>query len=532
MKVIYLIFILTNIFILIKNNEIESKYHYNKLKGVYRIGSYFTNYYFRIIKDKLRLLDTFSYFRLVLTKTKGYFIESVYYNKLLGIDDYDNIIFYSNKEKSNLQKMTWNIFNIDNIFLIQNKFSRKFIEMRNSDLVCKKKRENYFNNDIIMNTNFLFNFLKLYEEGDLKKNLKIINKEPIDIVIKYIDLTDKNLNRIGINQVYKDQDNEELKYSIRSILKYLPWIRKIFILMPNDKVKFFKSIEEIKYKIIYIKDKDFLGYDSANIFAFTFNLYKLENFGVSKNFIYMEDDFFIGKYLKKADFFYFDKNENKIYPYILTKHFKEMNATEIISKFNNLYQIKDSIFPHSSSGWWLSIYSTDIYFIEHYNHPLINTLYTHNAIPENIDDLKEIYKEIQSYKYINETLYNRERYILTLNQPHFLNLYQLNIKHKKVHSLSYKYIEMELIKKKIINTSLFVINTGGNHVPSNRQYKIQKKFMEKRFPFKTIFEIERDANLNINNKLKKFHVNLLKIFIIIFFIKIYNSKKNRRNKEM
>ena len=125
---------------------------------------------------------------------------------------------------------------------------------------------------------------------------------------------------------------------------------------------------------------------------------------------------------------------------------------------------------------------------------------------------------------LNETLYSRERHILTLNQPHFLNLYQLNIKHKKVHSLSYRYIEMELIKKKIINTSLFVINTSGNHIPSNRQYKIQKKFMEKRFPFKTKFEIERDGNLNINNKIKNLHINLLKIFIIIFFIKLYKQQ--------
>ena len=531
MKGIFLIFILMNIFILIKNNETKSKYLNFKLKGVYRIGSFVNNYYFKIKKDNLRLLESFSYFRLILNESNGYYIESVYTNKVLGIDDFDNIIFYNNKEKSN-SKMIWNIFKVENIFLIQNKFSLKYIEVRNYALVCNNKGDNFFNNDILINKNFLFLFLKLYEEGDIKKHLKIINKEPIDIVIKYIDLTDNNLNRIGINQMYKDQDNEELKYAIRSILKYIPWIRKIFILMPNDKVKFFKSVEEIKYKIIYIKDKDFLGYDSANIYAFTFNLYKLENFGVSKNFIYMEDDFFIGKYLKKADFFYYDKKKNKIYPYIISKYFKEMNATEVITKFNELYQIKDSIFPHSSFGWWLSIYSTDIYFIEHYNHSLINTLYTHNAIPENIDDLKEVYQEIQSYKYINETLYNRERYILTLNQPHFLNLYQLNIKHKKVHSLSYKYIEMELIKKKIINTSLFVINTGGNHMPSNRQYKIQKKFMEKRFPFKTKFEIERDGNLNINNKIKNLHINLLKIFIIIFFIKLYYNKKNIRNKEI
>jgi hypothetical protein len=67
--------------------------------------------------------------------------------------------------------------------------------------------------------------------------------------------------------------------------------------MPNQKVKYFKSYEEIKEKVIYINDKDFLGFESANIFSFTFNLYKLKNFGVSKNFIYLEDDFFIGKSL-------------------------------------------------------------------------------------------------------------------------------------------------------------------------------------------------------------------------------------------
>ena len=65
--------------------------------------------------------------------------------------------------------------------------------------------------------------------------------------------------------------------------------------MPNDKVKYFKDKEKINDKIIYIKDKDFLVFYSANIYAFTFNLFKLEKFGVSKNFIYMEDDFFLGK---------------------------------------------------------------------------------------------------------------------------------------------------------------------------------------------------------------------------------------------
>ena len=125
--------------------------------------------------------------------------------------------------------------------------------------------------------------MKLFsEEENIKQsNYDIVEKEPIDVFIKYIDLTDKNLTRVGIKQIPKDYDSEELRYSLRSILQYIPWIRKIFIIMPNEKVRFLKPYDEIKDKIVYVKDKDLLGYDTANIFAFTFNLHKMEKFNIS-----------------------------------------------------------------------------------------------------------------------------------------------------------------------------------------------------------------------------------------------------------
>jgi hypothetical protein len=219
----------------------------------------------------------------------------------LGIDERGNILIY-NAQEIYMEKSIWKIRKFNKKFvLIKNIYNNKYLEVNNIKLQCSSEikfiHENIDDNDKII-PNFLFKLLKLYEDVSItNKYIKIINKEHIDILIKYIDLTDKKLNREGIKQIYKDFDNEELKYSIRSILKNIPWIRKIFILMPNEKVKYFKSYEEINEKIIYIKDKDFLGFESANIFSFTFNLYKLVNFGVSKNFIYLEDDFFIGKTL-------------------------------------------------------------------------------------------------------------------------------------------------------------------------------------------------------------------------------------------
>ena len=98
----------------------------------------------------------------------------------------------------------------------------------------------------------IFNFLSLksiYLITTSIGSFSIISK----CVFLYIDLRDKSLKRKGIKQIYKDFDNEELRYSIRSILENIPWIRKIFILMPNEKVRYFKPANIIKEKIVYIK---------------------------------------------------------------------------------------------------------------------------------------------------------------------------------------------------------------------------------------------------------------------------------------
>ena len=64
---------------------------------------------------------------------------------------------------------------------------------------------------------------KLFEEHQIRPiDIEIVNKEPIELVIKYTDYTNKTLNRKGINEIIKEKDMEEIKYSIRSILKYIP----------------------------------------------------------------------------------------------------------------------------------------------------------------------------------------------------------------------------------------------------------------------------------------------------------------------
>ena len=238
----------------------------------------------------------------------------------------------------------------------------------------------------------------------------------------------------------------------------------------------------------------------------------------------MEDDFFIGMPLKKSDFFYYDEKDKKVLPYVLTNKFWELNRSELTIKHNNLFNQKNSIHPHSFLGWWLSIYNTETYFTLKYNSTTITTKITHNAIAENIDDLKQVFEEIQNYEFINETLFSKERNILTLNQPHFVNLFQLNIKQKKVHSIPYKYIDIELThkNKKNLDFPLFVINTSGNHQPLVRHYLIQKAIMEKRFPLKNKYEIIKKNKPDRYNIIIRNENFLLKMFTMLFLLKMRN----------
>ena len=520
MKITLIIFIALNIKL---KNEFLSEKFYFRIDEIYRISSLSNNQFVALKNKNLKLSNLQRQFRFIHIISNIYYITLRNINKILGINNNNIIELYDRHKIFNEKKIRWNIIHINgNKFLIQNIFNGKFFEANNNIIQCLNTPNlilNKLDNNDTININFIFDILKLFEINLQTNYYNIIEEEPIDLVIKYIDLYDKNLKRQGINQIKKDFDNEELKYCIRSIFDNIPWIRKIYIIMPNEKVRFYKEIEKIKDKIIYIKDKDVLGFDSANNPAFLFNLFNLEKFGISKNFIYMDDDYFIGKSLKKQDFFYYDEKNKKIFPYIISKIFYQINNTFVLNKYEELFQMKDLFQSHSSKAFWLQTYSSEKYFIDHYKFPLIYTEFTHNAIAQNIDELKDLYKEAQNYEYFNETVFSKERFILTLTQQHFFNLFQLNIKKRKVHTIPWVYIPIENIDKQLMESPLFVINTGGNHNPLLRQSKIQKKYLEKRFPMSNIYEIIKNNNIKDFIKIRQY-IHISKICIIIVIIKI------------
>ena len=471
--------------------------------GIYRIDTISKGFTIssgdnNLFLSSLKYLN--NHFRIYRSESKPYyFIELKSTSQKLGVDIDNNVVLFNSTEGISLARVKWTIFRLneeEELYLIQNKYTRNYLQKSYKQIICMF---DYYNST--KKILFKFSLFKMFEEVEFKKEyVDIVEDEPIDVVMKYIDLSDKDLNRTGIHQIKKDEDSGELKYSVRSILQYIPWVRKIFIVMPNEKVKFFKPIDEIKEKIVYIKDKDLMGFECASIYAFIFNFYKLKQFGVTDNFIYMDDDYYIGKKFNKSDFFYYDDKERKVLPSIINYYFSEFNRAKSNDTYIKLFSDIDKIGAQTRKAWKLSIASTETFLLDLYkDQRMIYTEFTHNAIPMNINDLKEIFQVIQKYKYINETLYSIERSIYTLLTQYFYCLYNLNIKHRKVHSIPHEYYKIESLKSGCLKAPLFVVNTGGDIIIKKKQSDAAMKMVQERFPNPTRYEIINESNLSSIN---------------------------------
>lgn len=96
-------------------------------------------------------------------------------------------------------------------------------------------------------------------------------------------------------------DNEELRYSLRSVREYAPWVRKIFILTDNQAPAWLNAEHG---KISLADHRDCIPHE----YLPTFNSHVIEPYlhripGLAEHFIYMNDDFFLASPSRPEDFF-------------------------------------------------------------------------------------------------------------------------------------------------------------------------------------------------------------------------------------
>jgi len=107
---------------------------------------------------------------------------------------------------------------------------------------------------------------------------------------------DKKTNIAG-----RFQDNQELKYSLRSVEKHLPWIRKIFI-VTDGQIPSFLNVSHPKIEVIdhsqIIPQENLPLFNSISI---EYNIYKIP--GLSEHFLLANDDTFVNADLSPSFFF-------------------------------------------------------------------------------------------------------------------------------------------------------------------------------------------------------------------------------------
>lgn len=153
--------------------------------------------------------------------------------------------------------------------------------------------------------------------GEMKKD------SAIDVVITWVDGSEPNhkqkiekfLNtsrqhRTSSAHTTRFESVNEIKYCVLSILKFAPFVRKIFIVTDDQNPKLDKDIKALfpsRLKDVHIIDHKeiFEGYEE---FLPTFNSLSIETFmwrikGLADNFVYFNDDLFLVRTISPEDWF-------------------------------------------------------------------------------------------------------------------------------------------------------------------------------------------------------------------------------------
>ena len=146
------------------------------------------------------------------------------------------------------------------------------------------------------NENYPIDLVYLWcEDNPQRQKLRNEWKEKLGI------MTNKDTNSIRITTKGRFVSNDELKYSLRSVEKYAPWIRNIYIVTDNQVPKWL-NLKHPKVKII--DHKQILPASARpnfNAFAIEFAIVNIP--GLSEHFLYANDDMMFGDKVEPGDFF-------------------------------------------------------------------------------------------------------------------------------------------------------------------------------------------------------------------------------------
>ena len=320
-------------------------------------------------------------------------------------------------------------------------------------------------------------------------------KEKIDMVYLWCDgnetefkkrrqLYSKNVNESSSNEVNGDKrfiSNDELKYSLRSLEMYAPWINHVFIVTDRQKPEWLN----IRYDKVTVVDhseimpKDIIPCFNSDVIEYFLGFIP----GLSEYYLFSNDDTYFGRTAKPEDFFLDNKpivrvkkfsgvliNEEDAsnYSYLKTV----VNSLELI---NNTYKKSYKLQLHHN----IDAYTRTSYITTYnkFKHEL--NKYIHNRFRDK-DDLQRTLFNI-------DMICNGRGVMRVVNDPpvwkrHFRFFFK-NLWESYVDDDSLK-ARKEILKYRPL---LFCLN-GSDYIGDENQNSM-KNFLEKLFPVKSRFEL-------------------------------------------
>ena len=136
---------------------------------------------------------------------------------------------------------------------------------------------------------------------------------PIDLVYLWVNGNDpvwqakrnefigKTQEKSSVNCDGRYADNDELKYSLRSVADYAPWIRKIFIVTDNQVPEW---LDTSNPKIQIVDHRDIMPPQSLPSFNSTVIEHHICRIpGLSEHFLYANDDMYLNRPVTPSTFF-------------------------------------------------------------------------------------------------------------------------------------------------------------------------------------------------------------------------------------
>ena len=188
-----------------------------------------------------------------------------------------------------------------------------------------------------------------------------INNCPVDIVYLWCDSSDnvwrekknnelkkygKNLDNDSVGEC-RFIDNDELKYSLRSLEKFAPWINNIFIVTDNQIPSWLDTTNPKIHIVDHTQIMPPEALPTFNASAIEVALHKIPN--LSEHFLFANDDMFFGNFVEKK-FFYNENDGRPIFRFskrkIINKLYRHLYGYMIFRAYNLVKEKFGKSCPH------------------------------------------------------------------------------------------------------------------------------------------------------------------------------------------